>query len=57
MKPSELKKDARFSGRINKEVQKVLRQKGITVQAIIDGYIDNLLKVGIKVEWKHGKKE
>ena len=56
MKPSELTKDGNFSGRINKDVQKVLKKKNITAQKIIDAYIDNLLSVDIKITWKNGPK-
>ena len=42
MKASELKKDGNFSGRINKEVLAMLKKRGITVQKIVDDYIDKL---------------
>lgn len=56
MKPSELPKDGNFSGRINNQVKKLLKEKGVTVQAIIDQYIDDLIKTEIKVSWKRGPK-
>lgn len=55
MKPSQLPKDGNFSGRINKQVQELLRKKGISVQDIIDAYIDNLIKVETIVKWKRGE--
>jgi len=57
MKPSELPKDGNFSGRINQEVKKILREQGITEQSIIDAYIDGLIKASIMVEWKRRKRK
>jgi mRNA-degrading endonuclease RelE of RelBE toxin-antitoxin system len=53
MKPSELKKDGNFSGRINKKVQKELKKLGISAQEIIDAYINATLKVAVNIEPKH----
>lgn len=57
MKPSELKKDGNFSGRINKQALKELKKIGITIQEIIDAYVDATLKVDVTIEPKYrGKK-
>ena len=56
MKPSELPKDGNFSGRINKKVKQKLKEKDVTIQHIVDAYIDQLLKAEINVEWKRGPK-
>ncbi len=40
-------KDTTVSIRINKEVKDILAVKGITVQRIIDAYIDSILKFEI----------
>lgn len=55
MKPSELKKDGNFSGRINNQVKKELRKLGVSVQDIVDAYIDAVLKTDIKVLPKYTK--
>ena len=57
MKPSNLPKDGNFSGRINKQILKLLKTKGVTAQHIIDSYIDTMMKVDIKVEFKRGPKD
>ncbi len=57
MKPSELKKDSNFSGRINKDIKKELRRIGITEQEIINDYIDSVLKVDIKIRSKLKKEK
>lgn len=41
MKPSQMPKDARFSGRINSEVKAVLDSNNISISEIIDLFIDN----------------
>lgn len=51
MKASELKKDGNFSGRINKEVLAMLKKRGITVQKIVDEYIDKL-ELDLKIKKK-----
>lgn len=53
MKPSELPKDGNFSGRINKQVLKELKQLGMTPQKIIDAYIDSVLKAEVQVKAKY----
>ena len=45
MKITDLKKDGQRSVRINKKVIKYLKTKGISVQKIVDKYVDNNLKV------------
>ncbi|MCA9381772.1 hypothetical protein KC678_05890 [Candidatus Dojkabacteria bacterium] len=42
MKASELKKDGNFSGRINKEVLAMLKKHDISVQKIVDNFLDEL---------------
>jgi len=49
MKASELKKDGNFSGRINKEVLDMLKKRGITVQKIVDEYVDKI-ELDLKVK-------
>ena len=53
MKPSELKKDGNFSGRINNHVKKELKKIGISVQEIVNAYIDATLKVDIEAKPKY----
>ena len=55
MKPSELKKDKNFSGRINNQVKKELKKIGVSVQDIVDAYIDSVLKADISVKPKYTK--
>jgi len=49
MKPSDLPKDGNFSGRINKQAKAALKKLGMTEQAIIDAYLDAVLKVYFEV--------
>lgn len=56
MKPSELKKDGNYSGRINKQNLKELKKLGISINDIIDAYIDATLKINLDVTPKHIKK-
>lgn len=56
--PSDLPKDGRFSGRINKQIKRRLNEKGVTIQKIVDAYIDTMLKVDVDVKWvTEGKKK
>jgi hypothetical protein len=57
VKPSQLKKDSRVSARINAEVKSVLDDLGISIQDIIDAYIDNVLKVDVTVGPKYGQRK
>ena len=52
MKPSELPKDKRDSVRINKEIDKVLREKGLSVQKILDKALNAFFDVKIDVREK-----
>lgn len=47
MKASDLSKDAVFSGRINGEIKEMLKNRGISIQKIIDDYINENIKVEI----------
>ena len=52
MKPSELPKNKRDSVRINDEVDKKLREQGLSVQKLLDWAIDQRIKMNIKMEVK-----
>jgi len=48
IKPSELKKDKQFSGRINTEVFEKLQKMGYSIQKIIDEFADKHVKIEVK---------
>lgn len=49
MKPSKLKKNKRDSVRINKEVDRALRERGLSVQKVLDFGLDKLFDAAILV--------
>jgi hypothetical protein len=55
-KPSDLKKDDNFHGRINKNVKKELKKLGVSAQDIVDSYINSVFKVDIKIVLKYNHK-
>lgn len=48
MRPSKMKKDGSASIRINKGIKKILENSGVSIQKIIDDYIDKNVSVEIK---------
>ena len=48
-KPSELPKDKRDSVRINKEIDRALRERGLSVQKVLDNALDRLFDATILV--------
>lgn len=55
--PSGLPKDSSATVRINSGAKAKLKQKGVSVQMIIDAYLDNLLDAEIVLKWKAGPKK
>jgi len=53
MKPSDLPKDKRVSARVNKELLKIIIEKGLSVQKIIDLWVDE--KLSLKIEDRREK--
>lgn len=51
MKANQLKKDKRFSGRINSRIYEALKKKGITVQKIVDKFVEENLTVENEVKF------
>lgn len=52
MKPSELPKNKRDSVRINKEIDRALRERGLSVQKVLDKALDELFNVMVDVKEK-----
>lgn len=52
MKPSELPKNKRDSVRINKEIDRALRERGLSVQKVLDKALDELFNVTVDVKEK-----
>lgn len=52
MKPSNLKKDAQASIRINSKVKDKIKVKGKSVQKIIDDFIDKQFKIDKELNLK-----
>lgn len=48
MKPSDMKKDKVSSVRINSDLLKKLKRKGITLQSIIDKEVDKQFSIDVK---------
>lgn len=55
MKPSEMPKNKRDSVRINKDVDKALRDSGSSVQKLLDWAIDQRIKIGMDIKIKPSK--
>lgn len=50
MKPSELKKEKVVSVRVNQKVFRILQSLGLTLQGIIDSFIDKTISIDIKAK-------
>jgi len=48
MKPSELKKDSRADIRINSEMKKELKKRGLSVQKLFDKALNREIKIRTK---------
>jgi len=55
MKPSDLPKNKRDSVRVNKDVDKALRDAGSSVQKMLDWAIDKKVKMNMNIKVKGDK--